>query len=288
MPGEPEPGPGIDLRRLPWPAVWARPSRAPVLALVVLLGLVLAITPFVALTELREQGLDPRAGMLLATSPIILIVLVLLIRTRLLVRRASAAAIRATRPGEMPEPGLLLPARAELMALRTLGAACFLLLGGAVVVGGIGLLLRGTPTNGGIGVLLGIALVVAGSLPLRAGARGRGGTTGLLLTPAGLVHRTAGIERVVRWSEVLGVTATAADAPAALVGVSRVAAPNGQAGALDRRVAPDLIIRLGDLAVDPVLGLEILRFYASHPRLRAELGTGADVRRVRRLDLPTN
>lgn len=199
MPGEPEPGPGIDLRRLPWPAVWARPSRAPVLALVVLLGLVLAITPFVALTELREPGLDPRAGM-----------------------------------------------------------------------------------------LLGIALVVAGSLPLRAGARGRGGTTGLLFTPAGLVHRTAGIERVVRWSEVLGVTATAADAPAALVGVSRVAAPNGQAGALDRRVAPDLIIRLGDLAVDPVLGLEILRFYASHPRPRAELGTGADVRRVRRLDLPTN
>jgi hypothetical protein len=106
----------------------------------------------------------------------------------------------------------------------------------------------------------------------------------ILLTPAGVRHRSWTFDSYLPWDQAVSVSAGRLDGQ-----LITLAAFDNVHPMFDRRsriwrqpeyrLAPHTAIRGMYLAVDPALALHALRFYHENPAARAELGTDAAVRR---------
>lgn len=288
------------MRRFPWPQRWAgQPPGAAVLIAVVLALLV----PLAVAMAVSDDPSDPRALVVYVAAPAALGLAVLVLRTRVRRRRPRTGRVRVSLPAESPTPGLAVPYRTDVAVLWVAVAAYVCVLGVALVVAGA--------AGWGSGVaaplptlLLGVLLVAATAPALVAVVRGRLRPGVLVLTPAGVVHRSWGDDLSGPWARVTGVVPSGGPAPAVLVTMATAAATGPDApaaglpgsgspvvrtrtaGSTGRKLAPHIAVDTTATDLDPVLLLETVRFYAAHPDRRAELGTPAAVERVRTGDLP--
>ncbi|KGM10194.1 hypothetical protein [Cellulomonas bogoriensis] len=192
----------VDLTRFPWPDSWARPSR--VLSAMVAGGLALAAGAGIALL-VTGHVVDARGALGVATAPVLVILAVLVLRTRVLRRRASVSAMRLATPDEAPTGGVVVPFRRDTTVLRGLLSAYMGLAGLILGLGGFALVATGEVGAGGIGILLGGGLVALVVPRLRLWASSRRHPSVLVLTPEGLVHRSPRAVVAVRWHDVVSV-----------------------------------------------------------------------------------
>ena len=124
-----------------------------------------------------------------------------------------------------------------------------------------------------------IVLVVI--VPRRRIVRGR-----VVLSPAGVFHRSLGFEHFVPWYAVFAVAAEEAGSPLVVAKAfpseaTRVRRTTRVAKQQEYQLIPYLVVRGRWLAVDPALLYHTLRYYHAHPEARSELATEAGLRRIR-------
>lgn len=108
---------------------------------------------------------------------------------------------------------------------------------------------------------------------------------GLLITPAGICHRSLTSSHFIPWDAVVAVAADWIGTP--IIVVKAVPAPDiqvrrhlGRLGSGELRFWPFMVIRTGWLASDPIIVYHALAFYFAHPELRGELATPDTVDRI--------
>ena len=280
---------------LVWPAAWRR-RRGTVVGLLLLMGL----AAVVAVDAVRRGDVvqDGRVLIVVGLAPAIVAIGVVIALQHLTPRRVSATAIRASRADEAPSRGLVIPYRRSLAVARAVAAALVLAVGLVLVLVGIIGLVGGA--DGAVGpLLLGVIAVVGAAGPLVPGVKGRGGRRALVLTPDGVVHRSATVDVAAPWWAVVDVVPVGA-VPAGIAIVCRpgrtvgaTADPRGDVDQQSRRARwlrawldpterfrPDVVVSGTDLAVDPVLVVRLVEFYVRHPESRGGLGTPSAVARA--------
>ncbi|NCT90307.1 hypothetical protein GXB85_04985 [Cellulomonas sp. APG4] len=276
-------GTTVDLARFRWPARWARPSRA--LSALVAGGLAAAAVIGLALLA-TGQVRDERGVLGLAAVPALVLLALLVLRTRVLRRRTSTTAVRPAAPDEAPA-GVTVPFRRDTALLRGLLATYLGLLGVALVLGGLGLAARGDAGFGVAGVLVGVVLLAVAVRQLRAWVATRARPSVLVLTPQGLVQRTARSAVEIAWRDIVSVVPSGDRDPHLLVVVAHRAGaaapvePHARRRPGQDRLAPHLRVPAAEVDVDPVLLLAVLQWYLEHPEARPELTSPAGLERVR-------
>ncbi|RMI13324.1 hypothetical protein [Cellulomonas triticagri] len=252
-----------------------------------------AVAPLAIAMALSDDPGDPRAVAVYATAPAVACLGVLIAVTRVRTRRRSTRGVRLSTPEEAPVPGLALPYRRDVAVLGALvgGYACAL--GVGLVLAGLLGVTRSGP-SGAVVALGGVALVGATAPALLAVARGRLRRGVVVLTPERIIHRSWAFDLSGTWDQVIAVAPAGEGRPTVLVTMMRSARSDDPGRALVRtrtgpsaasRLAPHIAIEVSSVDLDPVLLLETVRFYASHPAARVELGTQDAVARVRQGDV---
>lgn len=108
---------------------------------------------------------------------------------------------------------------------------------------------------------------------------------GLLITAAGICHRSLTSSHFISWDAVVAVSADWIGTP--VIVVKAFPAPGtqvrrylGRLGSGELRFWPFMVIRIGWLASDPIVVYHALAFYHAHPELRGELATPDAVDRI--------
>ncbi|MBO1753157.1 hypothetical protein J4G33_15205 [Actinotalea sp. BY-33] len=283
MRDSPAAGASIDLARFPWPERWARPGRA--VSVLVTAGFATAVVVGVVLLVTGELR-GARGALGAGALPVLALLSLLVLRTRVQRRRPSTDEVRAAGSDEAPA-GVAVPYRRDTAMLRGLLSAYQALVGLVLSVGGLALLAQGD-APGGVAALIGAGLLAAAVPALRRWAASRGRPPVLVLTPGGLVHRTPRTQVEVAWRDVLSVVPSGGRDPHVLVAVAQRAGAHGTAGRttllrpVADRLAPHLAVPASEVVLDPVVLVEALRWYLAHPEARTELAGPAGLDRVRR------
>jgi hypothetical protein len=107
----------------------------------------------------------------------------------------------------------------------------------------------------------------------------------LVLSPAGVDHRSLTSTHFLPWSAIMGVSAEWVGTPIIAVRASpstdtRVRRYLGRFGSGEVQFLPIMVVRTAWLATDPTTVYGALSFYHAHPDLRAELATPLALHRI--------
>jgi hypothetical protein len=107
----------------------------------------------------------------------------------------------------------------------------------------------------------------------------------LLLSPAGVDHRSLTSTHFIPWRAIVAVSAEWIGTPIIAVGAfpseeTRVRRYLGRFGSGEMQFLPVMVIRTAWLATDPITVCSALSFYHAHPELRDELATPEALDRI--------
>jgi len=108
---------------------------------------------------------------------------------------------------------------------------------------------------------------------------------GVLLSPAGVHHRSLTFTQFVPWHTTVGVAADWLNTPIILVRAApsedaRIHCYTGRFGTAELRYLPFMVIRAYWLATNPATVYHAMSFYHAHPDLRAELHNHSALDRI--------
>jgi hypothetical protein len=277
--------------RLPWPHEW---TAKRLLATTVFL--MFSLFSFIALNagiDASHGGFDLRTAMLPLSLPVFVSAAGLAFVGGVRRRHRSTTPLRGSTPAESTIPGLAIRYSRSYAAWTVALIVSFAGVSFPVGVHAAVRFSEGAPVSGAFfGILAGTLLVVFGGYVVEI-LRKRIVLGVIVLTPDGILHHSWASDLNCSWDAVRSVRPDALPAATIRVGI---AMSTGEAGrslvertpmlrSLEAKYRPDLIVGAPFLAIDAVLALETMRFYAANPLLRHELGTQAAIDRVRRGDV---
>jgi hypothetical protein len=270
---------------LPWHPAWSSPVHAKYLALTIFVAL-LCVGSLAGGVLALSDG-DYRGVILLLGSPLMLIFAVNGFATRFRMRRRGTEAVDFAESIVSEERGVRLPYGAIVWSFYYLWPVVMIIFFGPFFAASLANL---TTSPGDVEALvqLGITGLATGYAScfvvdllrrrLRRGA--------VVLSPAGVYHRSWSFDSFFPWESVLFVDGGEADGP-----LVELAVISGR-GSWFRRLSklwkqaelafdPNMAVQGKWLSVDPALLYWALRYYHEHPEARGELAGTAGVRRLR-------
>jgi hypothetical protein len=146
----------------------------------------------------------------------------------------------------------------------------------------VGFALSATVVGVVLAVVLGVLVLVVGwvLVTMLRLAPGK-----LILSPAGVDHRSLTSTHFIPWHAIVAVSAEWVGTPIIAVKAfpsedTRVRRYMGRFGSGEVQFLPLMVIRTAWLATDPTTVYDALSFYHAHPDLRAELATPAALDRI--------
>jgi hypothetical protein len=279
---EVDPSPAL----LPWPPQWARPQLvkytfiALFLALFGCVGIAAGVSVFLPGFE------DSRAYLLVVAAPLLFGVAGIVTITRLRLRSRPAAAVHSGHVDEVGEDGLVIPYSRPLGAVYVVVMAVTLL--GFVIIAVVTVVALIEAADWGLVMQAVVMVGFAGYLAwfVTEVVRRRLVRGAVTLTRHGIYHRSWAFDSFLRWDQVVSVSAGRMDGQFITVASDDNAQPQVRRRSRfwqqpEYKLLPHTAVSGRYLSIDPALAFHALRFYATTPAARAELGTETAVQRVR-------